>query len=102
MASAVPHEPAPRTATGSCAMSLPAKWVTMTQEARLRLPSFASVRRALRACLRGLLLQSPREQLVEILGRQHEVRKAALRHELRHGDARIRKQHVRADGADGA
>ena len=63
----------------------------------------ASVRRALRGGLGGLLLrQSAREQLVEVHRRQHEVREAALRHELRHGHARVREQHVRADGADGA
>src|SRR6187549_1432353 len=62
----------------------------------------ASVRRTLRGG-RGLLLREPaREQLVEIDGWQNEVRKAALRHEVRYRDPRVGEQHVRTNGADGA
>src|SRR5882672_4270511 len=86
-------------------MSLPAKRVsglTMCGGAMARLHTVASVGRALRASLGGLLRKAAREQLVEIDRGQHEVREAALRHQLRYGHARVREQYVRADGADGA
>src|SRR6188768_230722 len=103
MASAVPQEPAPSTATGSCAMSLPAKGEMSRKWRRVATPPpTASVDRALRRGLGGLLLQAAREQLVEVDRRQHEVREATLRHEIRHGDTRVREEHVRADGADRA
>src|SRR5262245_44248692 len=63
-------------------------------------PRVASVDGALRGGLGSLLLQATREELVEVDGRKHEVREATLRHEVRNGHARVREQHVRADGAD--
>src|SRR5678816_3813485 len=93
MASAVPHEPAPSTATGSCDSSLSG---ALTAKFSWRARRAGSVRRALDL---GLLLRNAaRVHLVEVDRRQHEVREAALRHQLRHGHARVREQHVRADG----
>src|SRR4051794_35905676 len=88
MASAVPHEPAPSTATLA--------WCSCS--AFMELPcAVESVRgRGLRLIGRLCI------QCVEVDWRQQELRETALRYQVRHRCARVREQHARANTADGA
>src|SRR6516165_6370372 len=91
MARAVPQDPAPSTATGaradrplmSASPATPRAAFAPASVGDGRLPLVGSVQR------------------VEIHGREQELRKAALAHELRDGRTRVGEQHSRADGADG-
>src|SRR6202007_3220918 len=81
MASAVPHDPAPSTATGASAGARPPLAVSVGDG---------------RLCLAGGV------QCLEVHRRQQKLREAALADELRYRAARVRKQHPGTDGADRA
>src|SRR5262249_7949801 len=92
IASAVPQDPAPSTATGtpadrplmSASPATPALLSARTSVGDGRLPLVGGV------------------QGVEIDRWQQELWKSALAHEMRDCRTRVGKEHARADGADGA
>ena len=83
IASAVPHEPAPSTATGA------------SRSAGVLMRVRAAVRCQL--VVAGVGCWLARVQRVEVHRRQQELREAALGHQLRDRRARVREQHARAE-----
>src|SRR5215469_12464650 len=90
MASAVPQDPAPSTATGT-----PADRPLMSASPATPAFARASVGDGRLSLVGGV-------QRVEIHRRQQELREAALAHQLRDRRTRVGEEHARADGADGA
>src|SRR6188472_1450992 len=85
MASAVPHEPAPRTAIRSALM---------------RLPAGRGLRRGDRSAIAGAVLDRLRVERVEVDGLEQQLREAALADEVRDRFTRERVERVRTEAAD--
>src|SRR5207244_12581101 len=92
MASAVPQEPAPSTATGASRRARALTLLTGLELSRGEYPSVGLTRLRLVGRVQG----------VEVDRRQQELREAALAHELRDRRARVGEEDPGAHGADRA